>query len=235
MNRRVHVAEVPLVGWNLAARMEIVLAQHQLQLVLGEVGVDDRQRQRVEGEVPGRVPWVLPLVGHRDDVLVDHVEPVAVAELAAAVAERMRRRAPRATNRRRRSSTACVHSMPASACRITAAASAERTAASPTCRIRRPRRPAASVSAKSRPNIAPSRRPRASAAGASATRRRRTVADSSGADRHAVVGGSLRAGPLRIHRVLRAMHDEVVDAVLEVGDRRSGNRRRVARGWSSSR
>ena len=38
-----------------------------------------RQRQRVEGEVPGGVPRVLPLVGHRDDVVVDHVEPVRVA------------------------------------------------------------------------------------------------------------------------------------------------------------
>ena len=39
-----------------------------------------RQGDRVEGEVPGRVPGVLPLVRHRDDVAVDHVEPVAVAQ-----------------------------------------------------------------------------------------------------------------------------------------------------------
>jgi hypothetical protein len=38
------------------------------ELLLGEVGVDERERHAVEGEVPGRVPGVLPLVGHRDDV-----------------------------------------------------------------------------------------------------------------------------------------------------------------------
>ena len=87
VDRRVHVAEVPLVGGELAAGVEVQPAEHQVQLLLGEVGVDDRERQRVEGEVPGRVPGVLPLVGHRDDVLVDHVEPLSVPEVAAAVVE----------------------------------------------------------------------------------------------------------------------------------------------------
>ncbi len=32
----------------------------------------------MEGEVPGRVPGVLPLVRHGDDVVVDHVEPLGV-------------------------------------------------------------------------------------------------------------------------------------------------------------
>ena len=68
VDRRVHVAEVPLVGGDLAARVEVLVAQHQLELVLAEVLVDHRQREHVEREVPGREPRVLPLVGHRDDV-----------------------------------------------------------------------------------------------------------------------------------------------------------------------
>ncbi len=80
VDRRVHVAEVPLVGGHLAVGVQVEPLQHQLHLLLREVGIDDRKRQRVEGQVPGRVPGVLPLVRHRDDVLVDHVEPLRVPE-----------------------------------------------------------------------------------------------------------------------------------------------------------
>ena len=89
VHRGVHVAEVPLVGGDLAAGVEVHPAEHQSELLLGEVGVHDPDRQRVEGEVPGGVPGVLPLVGHGDDVVVDHVEPLAVPEVAAAVMERV--------------------------------------------------------------------------------------------------------------------------------------------------
>ena len=89
VHRRVHVTEVPLVGGDLPVRVQVVPAQHQLQLLLGEVEVHDPDRQGMEGEVPGRVPGILPLVGHGDDVVVDHVEPLAVPELAAAVMKRV--------------------------------------------------------------------------------------------------------------------------------------------------
>ena len=86
---RVHVAEVPLVGGHLAVGVEVRAAKHQVHLVLGKVGVHDRQRQRVKGQIPGRVPGVLPLVGHRDDVLVQHVEPLRVPRVAIPVMERV--------------------------------------------------------------------------------------------------------------------------------------------------
>ena len=34
----------------------------------------------MECKVPGCVPGVLPLVRHRDDIIVDHVEPLAIAD-----------------------------------------------------------------------------------------------------------------------------------------------------------
>ena len=70
VHRRVHVAEGELVGRDLAVRVHVPLAQQQQELLLGEVGIDPRERDHVEGEVPGREPGILPLVGHRDDVAV---------------------------------------------------------------------------------------------------------------------------------------------------------------------
>ena len=89
MNRRVHVAEIPLVGRDLTAGMQVNSLEHQLHLLFGEVGVHDRQRQRVEGQIPGRVPGILPLVGHRDDVLVEHVEPLRVPGVAISGMQRV--------------------------------------------------------------------------------------------------------------------------------------------------
>ena len=82
MDGRVHVAEVPLVGGDLAVRVQIVLAQHQVELLLAEVRVHQRERQDMEGEIPRRVPGILPLVRHGDDVGVVHVMPLLVARRA---------------------------------------------------------------------------------------------------------------------------------------------------------
>jgi hypothetical protein len=88
---RVHVAEVPLVRRNLAVGVEVKLAQHELELVAREVRVRHPERHGVEREVPRRVPRVLPLVRHRDDVVVLHVEPAAVPDVAGPpVHERVR-------------------------------------------------------------------------------------------------------------------------------------------------
>jgi hypothetical protein len=55
----------------------------QVELLLAEVLVDERQREHVESEVPGRIPRVFPFVGHRQDVGVVHVVPVLVAGCGA--------------------------------------------------------------------------------------------------------------------------------------------------------
>ena len=79
-------------GWGVAGRIpppstvcasswvEVVSGKHQVELLLGEVGIGDRQRDGMKGQVPGGVPGVFPLVRHRNDVVIDHVEPVAVPE-----------------------------------------------------------------------------------------------------------------------------------------------------------
>ena len=54
VDRRVHVAEVPLVCRHLTVRMQVEPAEHQCHLLLGEVRVHDREWQRVEGQIPGR-------------------------------------------------------------------------------------------------------------------------------------------------------------------------------------
>ena len=68
VHRRIHIAEVPLVGGNLPIGVGIETAQHQQQLLLGEIEIHERQGKRVESQVPGGIPGVLPLVRHRDHV-----------------------------------------------------------------------------------------------------------------------------------------------------------------------
>mmetsp|Transcript_5220 Transcript_5220/g.11626 ORF Transcript_5220/g.11626 Transcript_5220/m.11626 type:complete len:312 (+) Transcript_5220:949-1884(+) len=89
MHRRVHVAEVPLEGRQLSVRMHVALIDHEAELVLGEARVHQRQRQAVEGEVPGGVPGELPLVRHGDDVAVEHVVPISVPDAAALLRHRL--------------------------------------------------------------------------------------------------------------------------------------------------
>ena len=79
MHRRIHVAEVPFVGGNLAVRVQVVLAQHQIELLLAEIHVHQRERQDMEGEIPRGVPGILPFVRHGDDVGVVHVVPLRIA------------------------------------------------------------------------------------------------------------------------------------------------------------
>ena len=89
VDRWVHVTEVPLVGWNLTVRVQVGPTEHQFHLLLGEVGIHDRDRERVERQVPGRVPGILPFVGHRDDVPVQHVEPLRIAGTPISVMQRI--------------------------------------------------------------------------------------------------------------------------------------------------
>ena len=94
LHRRVHVAEVPLVGGQRPVRVLEPLPAQQDQLVLGERRVHVGEGHAVEGQVPGREPGVLPLVRHRHDVEGIEVAPLGVAPAAPA---RRRRRLGRVT------------------------------------------------------------------------------------------------------------------------------------------
>ena len=83
MHRRIDVAEVPLVGRDLPARVEVEAAQHQQQLLFGKIKIYQRQRNRMKSQIPGRVPRILPFVRHRDHIGIEHVEPLGIAHVMA--------------------------------------------------------------------------------------------------------------------------------------------------------
>ena len=83
LDRRVHVAEVPLVRGQGTVRVLEPLAAQQDELVLGEGRIDVGQRHAVEAEIPRREPRVLPLVRHRHDVEGLELAPAGVAAVAA--------------------------------------------------------------------------------------------------------------------------------------------------------
>ena len=84
---RVDVAERPLVGGQLSVRVHVPLAAHQHQLILGERGIHMGERDAVEGEIPCRIPGVLPRVRHGDDIHVVQVRPLVVASLTPHVGD----------------------------------------------------------------------------------------------------------------------------------------------------
>ena len=84
MNRRVDVVELPFIRRDLPIGVHVPLAQHQDELLFGEVGVDKGERNAMKGKIPRRVPRVFPLVGHGDDVFVVEVAPVEIARMVAA-------------------------------------------------------------------------------------------------------------------------------------------------------
>ena len=79
LDRRVHVAERPLIGRQLAVRVHVPLARQQQELVLGEGRVHRRQGDAVERQVPSCEPGILPGVRHGDDIRGVEVPPVPVA------------------------------------------------------------------------------------------------------------------------------------------------------------
>ena len=212
MHRRIDVAEIPFVGGNLAGRMEVEALQQQIELLLREVDIDDGERDGLEGEIPGGEPGIFPLVGHRDDVLVQHVRPVAVSH-------------------RRRARFARIDAMllqPFPDIEEIVLLGPQHPGQGLPHHVRRvgadPGRRQAAVE---RIGFAPARREDiGEAVEGIAGRFRRCIGQAQaddgslpGAHRHLVVRGRLGPDLLRIDRVLLARRDEVVDAVLDVGGR----------------
>ena len=80
---RVHVAERPFVGGELAIRVHEPFAREQIKLTLGKVWIHERERNAVERQIPRGIPRILPLVRHRNDVGVVEVRPLGVARVLA--------------------------------------------------------------------------------------------------------------------------------------------------------
>ena len=75
---RVHVAELPLVGRELAVRVHVPFTREERELLLGEIGIDQRERDGVKCEIPCGIPGVLPLVGDGEDLAVVEVAPLVI-------------------------------------------------------------------------------------------------------------------------------------------------------------
>src|SRR6185369_1206457 len=79
VDRWVHVAEVPLVGRQLAVRMGVPNLAKLDQLLLGEFTVDECKSHGVEGQIPGGEPGILPLIRHGENRAAVDVRPIGIA------------------------------------------------------------------------------------------------------------------------------------------------------------
>ena len=68
-----------------------LLEEHQPELLLRERGVDEREDDALEGEVPRREPWVLPRVRHGEDAHRVEVPPPRIARVLPFVGRRRAR------------------------------------------------------------------------------------------------------------------------------------------------
>ena len=79
--RRVDIAERPLVGRQLAIRMHVPFARHEQQLLFGKVGVNQRERDAVKGQIPRRIPGIFPFVRHGNHIGIVKMVPVFIARV----------------------------------------------------------------------------------------------------------------------------------------------------------
>src|SRR2546427_5359388 len=69
--------------------MHVPFPQHQSQLVLGKIGIDQRERDAMESQIPSGIPGILPFVRHGDDVGVVEMGPLAIAAPAAVLFDQL--------------------------------------------------------------------------------------------------------------------------------------------------
>ena len=79
VNRRIDVVECPLVCGDRAVVAHVAFFQEERELVLRKLHIDEHQRERMESRIPNGEPRILPLVGHREDVVCLEVLPAFVA------------------------------------------------------------------------------------------------------------------------------------------------------------
>ena len=84
VNGRVGVAERPFISRKLPVGVHVPFARQQFKLALGEVGIEQHQRDAVTAQIPTGIPGIFPLVRHRNHVEVVQVLPLGVAPIFAA-------------------------------------------------------------------------------------------------------------------------------------------------------
>ena len=204
--------------------MHVPLAHHQHELLFRELGVDQRQRDAVKREVPRRVPRILPLVRHRDDVGVVQVLPFVIAAADGAQAEAA---GPGSPSSHSRDHVVIELLRPQhSRERLPHHIRARRRDRSPGSRRRRIRPPRGSARAKICVELCAERRRRLAVESVSRTR---MVDASARPIRRACSAPPPSSRLRRIHCVRTAVHDVLVDTVLHVTRRvrRTPNSRRM--------
>ncbi len=63
--------------------MLVPFAHNQIELALGKLWIDQRERNAVKGQVPRCVPGKFPFIGHRHHPLVVEMPPLGVATVQA--------------------------------------------------------------------------------------------------------------------------------------------------------
>ncbi len=87
MHGRIDISQRPFISGNLPVGMHVPFAQHEDELVLGETGIDKRERETMKGQIPGRIPGVLPFIRHGNDICIVEMRPVAISTRGVVPAE----------------------------------------------------------------------------------------------------------------------------------------------------
>ena len=58
--------------------------KNRIELIFREIGIDQRHRHTVKGEIPRGVPGILPFVRHGDHVRVVEMRPIVIAAICGA-------------------------------------------------------------------------------------------------------------------------------------------------------
>ena len=209
MHRRVDVAEGPLIRRQRPVRMHEPFMRQQQQLLLGKFRIDQRERHGLERQIPGCIPRILPGIRHRNDIAVVQVLPVAVADRSAvrAAASAATGRPPASAahrNDKTVSTTACRPAPDAAPTwrpdRRMRSARRHRTRQLPRCERRTPRHDRRTDRLRA---FRPSRAPAQPEHPPPACRQGQLH-----------MGGAFGALPA-VHRIGAAIHDKIVDAILE--------------------
>ena len=88
MHGRIHIAHGPFIGGQLAVGMHVPFAEEKQELLLGEIGVDQREGNAMESQVPRGEPRIFPFVRHGNYVGVVEMQPIAVAAVLALLGRR---------------------------------------------------------------------------------------------------------------------------------------------------